>query len=230
VGFGVVGYYLGEERMTRKGPMGSKSEVYDAEMAGLAWAASDAVNFASTHSEVRHLHFFADNTAALGAIFDPRPAPGQGHARRFRMCIEKFLERNPENTVDIDWSPGHEDIKGNERADTLAKSAAELPCTGESTSMTHAKRAAKENTLRKWTGTWDKTYPTGRFAAADRFPPSWKPKPHFFGTRREVYGRIVQCRTGHAFMGEYYAKFVPTESVRCRCGERFQTRAHILRE
>ncbi|KAJ7479312.1 hypothetical protein B0H11DRAFT_2280857 [Mycena galericulata] len=33
-----------------------------------------------------------------------------------------------------------------------------------------------------------------------------------------------------AFIGEYYAKFVPSESVECQCGEPFQTREHILRD
>ncbi|KAJ7241636.1 hypothetical protein C8J57DRAFT_91139 [Mycena rebaudengoi] len=50
------------------------------------------------------------------------------------------------------------------------------------------------------------------------------------GTKREVYGRLVQCRTGHAFIGEYYAKFVPLERVDCQCGDAFQTREHLLRE
>ncbi|KAJ6603949.1 hypothetical protein B0H10DRAFT_2314648 [Mycena sp. CBHHK59/15] len=45
VGYGVAGYHNGNERITRVGPMGSKSEVYDAEMAGLAWAACDALTY-----------------------------------------------------------------------------------------------------------------------------------------------------------------------------------------
>ncbi|KAJ6609299.1 hypothetical protein B0H10DRAFT_1713802, partial [Mycena sp. CBHHK59/15] len=70
----------------------------------------------------------------------------------------------------------------------------------------------------------------GRFGPADRVPPAWKSKLHFTGTKREVYGRVVQCRTGHAFIGEYYAKFVPTERMECQCGEPFQTRDHLLWE
>ncbi|KAJ4495949.1 hypothetical protein C8J55DRAFT_400700, partial [Lentinula edodes] len=37
------------------------------------------------------------------------------------------------------------------------------------------------------------------------------------------------CRTGHAFLGEYYAQFVPGENINCPCGEDLQTREHILR-
>lgn len=84
--------------------------------------------------------------------------------------------------------------------------------------------------MQKWTDEWKRTAPRGGFGPADRLPPSWKPKRYFQETKREVFGRVVQCRTGHAFIGEYYSKFVPTETVRCRCGTAYQTRAHLLRE
>jgi len=45
-----------------------------------------------------------------------------------------------------------------------------------------------------------------------------------------VFGRLTQCRTGHGYIGEFYAQIVPDENVDCPCGERFQTREHILRE
>ncbi|KAJ3793320.1 hypothetical protein GGU11DRAFT_666042, partial [Lentinula aff. detonsa] len=44
------------------------------------------------------------------------------------------------------------------------------------------------------------------------------------------FGRVTQCRTGHAFIGEYYSMFVSSENVDCPCGEQIQTREHILRE
>lgn len=57
----------------------------------------------------------ADNTAALAAIFDRKPTAGQAHAERFRRYAKAFPDRDPGNTIDIDWSPGHEDIRGNLR-------------------------------------------------------------------------------------------------------------------
>jgi hypothetical protein len=41
---------------------------------------------------------------------------------------------------------------------------------------------------------------------------------------------VVQCRTGHGHLGEYYSRFVPSESVDCPCGEPVQTREHIICE
>ncbi|KAJ7143208.1 hypothetical protein C8R43DRAFT_1016066 [Mycena crocata] len=57
------------------------------------------------------------------------------HAEQFRYCraIPKvprdvFLDRDPRNTVGIDWSRAHQDIKGNERANELAKADMDVMC------------------------------------------------------------------------------------------------------
>ena len=44
-----------------------------------------------------------------------------------------------------------------------------------------------------------------------------------------MFGRLVQCRTGHAYTGEFFRQFFPGESVNCACGEDLQTYEHILR-
>ncbi|PBK80462.1 hypothetical protein ARMGADRAFT_949655, partial [Armillaria gallica] len=43
------------------------------------------------------------------------------------------------------------------------------------------------------------------------------------------FGRLIQCRTGHAHVGEYYELFNIPEATDCECGERLQTREHIIR-
>jgi len=80
----------------------------------------------------------------------------------------------------------------------------------------------------KWVAEWTQTAPTGRFASANRLTPQTKPRQYFFDLPREVYGRVLQCRTGHGFIGEYYSQFVPSESVDCPCGAPYQTRRHLL--
>ena len=55
------------------------------------------------------------------------------------------------------------------------------------------------------------------------------PQPHFTNiTNRCIYGLVTQCHTVHAFTGEYYARFVPTEDAKCGCGTLSQMRKHIL--
>jgi hypothetical protein len=83
-----------------------------------------------------------------------------------------------------------------------------------------------------WVKEWKMAPKTGRYAMANRFPPSLKPTKHFkaLDGKREVFGRLTQCRIGHGYIGEYYSKFVPSENVDCPCGEAFQTREHLLCE
>ena len=49
-------------------------------------------------------------------------------------------------------------------------------------------------------------------------------------TDRKTFSRLVQCRTGHAHLGEYYKRFVPTEETSCKCGKQTRTREHVIKE
>ena len=66
------------------------------------------------------------------------------------------------------------------------------------------------------------------FLQANRLTLALKPQEHFTHTPRNLYGCLIQSRTGHAFMGEYYNKHIPTEEWSCPCGEPLQSRDHIL--
>ncbi len=46
--------------------------------------------------------------------------------------------------------------------------------------------------------------PAGRFGLANRLEPKLRPTQRFKETPREIFGRLIQCRTGHAHVGEYY--------------------------
>ncbi|KAL1760190.1 hypothetical protein FB107DRAFT_203376, partial [Schizophyllum commune] len=46
---------------------------------------------------------------------------------------------------------------------------------------------------------------------------------------RSVHTRIIQTILGHGFRGDYYTRFVPSESPACPCGAApIQIRDHIL--
>ncbi|KAH7092889.1 hypothetical protein BKA62DRAFT_722231 [Auriculariales sp. MPI-PUGE-AT-0066] len=116
----------------------------------------------------------------------------------------------------------------------MAKRGAAMAPTRELTSRAHAGRRSKEKLQDEWTQEWRRATPATRgtrFAAADRFPPSLKPTPHFTALtkERELFARLTQCRTGHCFQGAYYKENVPSENIDCPCGEHPQTREHTLR-
>ena len=229
VGWGIVGYRRGEEIFTDRGGLGQKAEVYDAELVGIAQAAKNAIRYADRHRQVKHIHIFADNTSAVTSAYEPKPKPGQKQMCQITHLADGFLGGCAERTMSIEWCPGHEKVRGNKRADEEAKRGTEL-WTRDYTTLTNAKRNVKDKALKEWTNEWKRTPPMGGFAVANRMHPKWKPREHVIRTPREIFGRLTQCRTKHAFIGEYYAKFVPTETVGCPCGEQYQTREHIIRE
>lgn len=73
------------------------------------------------------------------------------------------------------------------------------------------------NTEKEWRIQWRKDEKTGSFAVADRIPPSLNPTKHAteLTSSRELYGRVVQCRTGHAYTGEFRRRFAPGEPTKC---------------
>ena len=114
VGAGVVGYYRGQIVFELRMGLGSDAEVYDSEMAALMLGAYRAVQFANRNNDINHIWFFADNTAAIGTIFDPKPRAGQLDAVNFHKKICTFLTECNTKKIHLEWVPGHSDIPGND--------------------------------------------------------------------------------------------------------------------
>ena len=178
---------------------------------------------------IKHLHFFADNSSAVRAIFNPSNKSGQHYTYRFHKKLCDFLDQNPNNRLSISWCPSHTNIKGNEKADKLAKEATTLARDGPiSTSRSNALRRAKLVTTRTWRKQWEKSPKNGSFAIANRLQPSMNLTKRFLDNPREVFGRLIQCRTAHAYTGEYRRRFHLNDEHECPCGEQIQTRDHII--
>jgi ribonuclease HI len=228
-GAGVVMYHKGVEVKARTMGLGGNAEVYDAEMAGLMMGSKMATRFARRNPEIKHIHFFADNASAVKCIFVPKPQPGQHYAAIFNSKLRTFLDSDDTHHLSIKWCPGHADVPGNERADTLAKGATSLGWSAPiGTTRANALRHAKMSTERAWILRWKKSTKNGGFAMANTIPPSLRPTKCFMEIPREVLGRTIQCQTGHAYTGEFRRRFFPGQDVDCHCGEPYQTREHIL--
>ena len=157
-----VGYHKGTEVFSKTMGMGGKAKVYDAELVGLMMGARLATKFATTHLEITKIFYFVDNTLAAGAIFNPKPQPGQYYAAKFHCRMAKFLDDNTNCTVEIVWCPSHCNIRGNNSADELAKEVTQLAWgTPIGTSRAFALKQAKATTQAAWAHDWQRLPKSG---------------------------------------------------------------------
>ena len=132
--------------------------------------------------------------------------------------------------VEISWTPGHSDIKGNEYADKLAKEAAEeakektdLPPV---LTMGDIKTAVRDSGRKKWQDMWDKSE-KGRNLFNYRPKVDYKVKHKIESRKGESI--VSQLRTGYVKLNEYLQKTSITENDKCQCGE-IETVKHFLLE
>ena len=68
------------------------------------------------------------------------------------------------------------------------------------------------------------------WSVVNRLPPSLHPTNHFYHlkkTNKQVFGCLIQCRTGHAFHGKYYHRFIITEPASCPYEESLQIQEQV---
>jgi hypothetical protein len=203
---------------------------YDGELAALAVAASYAAAQSNADPTITRWVFYSGNASAVQSIGDRGDRPGQQYARIFRSKVDEFLAGRDERRVEVRWTPSHVGVLGNKLADELAKQAVKLPAISGST-VTWAKAESTCQAAAAWKADWKKwRCPDAWWAPATRKPPKLKPSRFLKtpGSDRAGACRAFQAVLGHAMTGEYYGRFVPSESPRCRCGLPFESNLHAL--
>jgi hypothetical protein len=153
--------------------------------------------------------------------------PGQEYILNGLNNIKKLNKANIK--THIHWVPGHVNVKGNERADQLAKEGTTKKRRERDSrvSITYLKRKMKEDALKNWKQRWTKAR-TGR-SYEGQPGTNLHPILRNYKSRRTV-STLIQMRTGHGYNRAYLSR-IPTTKIttpRCTCGYRTQTPKHLL--
>ena len=173
----------------------------------------------------------SDSQAALSRVQHDRTGPGQTLAVKAITTVREITGRG--NTLTLRWTPSHEGVSGNERADREAKAAAE----GErdtadhdylrQASLSHLTRVTTE-TRTNATSEWIRSH-SGRHRRY-RPPRGGKMRKDLNRAPKELAGRFYQLLSGHAATAEHLVRVGQARSEACfwcGSGER-QTRYHLF--
>ncbi len=227
---------MGELVFEKQGALREQTKVFDAEMIGLSTARETAklfiLNGNWTH-QLTQIIFYADNTAALTHIYKGTPGKAQAQSLTFRSHIGDILNEVENALVAISWVPGHTGIAGNKKVDQLAKEGTKRrPDRCDFKTQAFVSSLHKREMLEAWTFRWS-NHPNlhnSGFHSANTIAPTLSPTPQFINLEHKSFSCLIQFRTGHAHIGEYYSRFVRSEDPMCGCGQTIQTRQHILKE
>ena len=125
-GAGWVLYWKGVERRKGSEGMGQHAGVYDAEMLALLRGLQTAIEFWQTmpgeNRKQSKIVLYSDSTLSVASIAKEKR---ELISQEFIQMAKRFL-KTTRASIEVSWVPGHMRIKGNDRADELAKKATEL--------------------------------------------------------------------------------------------------------
>jgi len=118
VGTAAVMFKQGEELQVLRKHVGDECQhiVYEAEVIGLTLAAK----LVAGENFVEDAIIGADNQVTFHALESTKGSPGQHLVHRLQEKVEEIYDKHTHDTLEIWWTPGHEGIKENERADEEA--------------------------------------------------------------------------------------------------------------
>ena len=131
-----------------KQPVTNRGSILLGEMVAIKMALQYIVRCKAQGEGISKVHIFSDSQSAVGQLTLGWAA--NSHKTTVQEVIrEKQKLEEKKITVEVSWSPGHADIKGNDYVDKLAKEAAQEAKDSEQLpaviSLGDVKSAAKES-------------------------------------------------------------------------------------
>jgi ribonuclease HI len=230
IGVGVVAFDYSQqarEVFSQTLNIGEGQIVYNGELEGITLAFEYAATVALSFQEIR-IH--ADNQAALYRLRTPSDKPAQVWQLRCIRAANQVIQKGA--AISLHWVPGHKDVAGNEKADSLAKLAAKEPPSSDITSLAMTGIKIKQIGTREWQQVLAKYTPNAIHRNPNTYASkySWKTRKKLSvptGTRREIASAFYQLKIGHGYNKAYLFRMGKADSPLCSCGAK-QSPDHLL--
>jgi ribonuclease HI len=212
---------------------------YEAEAIGVVLA----LQLLGRERSIKSATILLDNQGVIQAVSNIRPRPAQyilGHVHHLANKTA-MPSRRRRTALRIAWISGHDNVAGNEEADSEARKAAAgensqvstlpafltaeaLPC-----SLAAARQAFRTGMRHTWRGRWERSPRYARTAKIDDSLPSSTYLSHTANFTRAQHSLITQLRTGHAPLNKHLHRIKKAPSPVCpACHRADETTHHFL--
>ena len=223
-GSGAIIYYPDKTTEEIMNPCGAFCSNYAAEQQAIDSATTHLNHrFDSVPGSTTNVVIFTDSLSALQTL-----ESGRGTDRETTLLRQNLHHLMNQHSVDVvlQWIPGHSGIKGNDAADTLAKSGAALPQPDVPVNYETAVQIIKSNIQEEWLNDWARNT-TGRVMYRHMSKPN--PKDQINKLQREEQSIIFLLRTGHIQLNSHLSRIKKDHPASCPlCSNPNETVEHLL--
>ena len=208
-----------------KHPVSNRGSILLGELVAIKLALKHILQYKKVRqAAIKNIHILSDSQSAVGQLVLGWEAKSHQHTLQEVKTIIKQLEQN-NISVEISWTPGHANIKGNEYADKLAKEAAQEAKEKDNLPPVISLGDVKEAARIKWQEMWEKP-DKGRHLFQLRSKVDFKLDHTFQSSLGEKI--ITQLRTGFTELNEYLQKCNIKNDANCECGEKESVNHYLL--
>ena len=224
VGASYVAFSHGLEQSYGKYRVGTLCSVFQTELIAIQKAIQWLKAFFQINTQnekKRKVLILADSQSAVKAIKQfQNPHPLVFDIKSLVKSSEDLFE------VHIKWIKGHSGIEGNEKADELAKMAADMDAKESvynSFPLSFAKRHFKSVISKEWEQCWQSTT---KASQTKQFFPEIKDRNQLDSLKPNYI--TTQYLSGHGNFRSYLKRFGHSETDLCDCGDNIQTPSHLI--
>ena len=204
---------------------GEKCSNYEAEIAAVETALYHLRSiFSIFPSKINNIVIFTDSKSLLQVLHHN---PHNIEMNQITMESHKLMDTFGIN-ITMQWIPGHTNIPGNERADSLAKRGSQEEQPNTASTLHTAKQIIRANAKEEWMNRWAMGT-TGR--TVFKYMNSPKPKDNINKLTRKDQTIIFRLRTNHVPLNMHLNRIQPQHPPMCLlCMYPYETVHHHLFE
>ncbi len=199
-------------------------KVFDAELFAIEKVFEIAFNNRQLNTE--KIWIFSDSQAAIKRLKNSSLKSDLYYIQSIRKWAEKLQNNNIQ--MQLEWVPGHMNIKGNELADKAAKKETKLQKTAIESyiSIAYIKRKIKESALIDWTSIWQASKAKEKQYNQFECKSKWKTKTRTL--KKQIWSTYIQLKLDHDYFKSYLNKMSNYDSNICQFCNTKENPEHLL--